>query len=133
MIDRRSALGAIAAIATALALGGTGPAAAGAAQFDAKSFAAAQAQARPILVDVWASWCPVCRRQQPVLEKLAKMAKYRNYVMFRVDFDNQKDVLRQLNVQRQSTLVVFKGRQEIDRSTGDTNAESIASLLAKAL
>jgi thioredoxin 1 len=36
-------------------------------------------------------------------------------------------------VQKQSTLIVFKGRQEAGRSTGDTNASSIETLLAKAI
>jgi thioredoxin 1 len=36
-------------------------------------------------------------------------------------------------VQKQSTLIVFKGTQETGRSTGDTNAASIEGLLAKAL
>lgn len=33
----------------------------------------------------------------------------------------------------QSTLIVFKGKQETGRSTGDTNADSIAALLGKSI
>ena len=29
--------------------------------FEAEAFAAAQAEGRPILVDITASWCPTCR------------------------------------------------------------------------
>ena len=47
--------------------------------------------------------------------------------------NSQKDVLRRFNVQRQSTLIVFKGKQEAGRSVGDTNAASIEALLAKGL
>lgn len=133
MINRRTAIAAITAFAALASLGAVQPAAADSRMFDAKSFAAAQAQGRPILVDVWASWCPVCRKQQPVLEKLAKLPKFKSYVFLRVDFDKQKNVLRELNVRSQSTLIVFKGKREIDRSTGDTNPESVAALLAKAL
>ena len=52
---------------------------------------------------------------------------------FNIDYDSQKDLLRKFNVQRQSTLIVFKGKQETGRSTGDTNAASIEALLAKAI
>ena len=52
---------------------------------------------------------------------------------FNIDYDSQKDLLRKFNVQRQSTLMVFKGKQETGRSTGDTNAASIEALLAKAI
>lgn len=41
--------------------------------------------------------------------------------------------MRRFNVQKQSTLIVFKGNQETGRSTGDTNATSIQALLGKAL
>jgi thioredoxin 1 len=33
----------------------------------------------------------------------------------------------------QSTLIVFKGEKEVGRSVGDTNANSIAALLGKAI
>jgi hypothetical protein len=48
-------------------------------------------------------------------------------------FDSQKELLRKLKVQKQSTLIVFKGNKEVGRSTGDTKKESIEALLAKSV
>jgi len=101
--------------------------------FTADEFAAAQEAEKPILVDVFAAWCPVCRAQNPILTKLIREPKYKNLVAFKVDFDNQKDALRRFNVQRQSTLIVFKGKDELDRSVGDTSEQSIEGLLDKTL
>jgi len=101
--------------------------------FTADEFATAQKAGKPILVDVFAAWCPVCRAQNPILTKLIREPKYKNLVAFKVDFDNQKDALRQFNVQRQSTLIVFKGKDELDRSVGDTSEQSIEGLLDKTL
>jgi thioredoxin 1 len=42
-------------------------------------------------------------------------------------------VLRDLQVQRQSTLIVFKGGKEIDRSVGSTDPSAISDLLKKAI
>ncbi len=53
--------------------------------------------------------------------------------MLTVDFDKQKDALKLLNVQRQSTLIVFKGAKELGRSTGDTSRDGLSALLNKAL
>ena len=39
--------------------------------FDQKAFEAAQAAGKSILVDVSAPWCPVCRAQKPIVEKLS--------------------------------------------------------------
>jgi thioredoxin-like negative regulator of GroEL len=99
--------------------------------FDAKAFQAAQAAGKPILVEVSAPWCPTCKAQKPILSSLGTKPDFAELTVFEVDFDSQKDVLRQLKVQQQSTLIVFRGAQEAGRSVGDTNASSIEALLRK--
>jgi hypothetical protein len=47
-----------------------------------------------------------------------------------VDFDTAKDVLKRFRVTQQSTLIVFRGKSEVGRSTGDTNPASIRRLVA---
>ncbi|AVO44256.1 thioredoxin family protein [Phreatobacter cathodiphilus] len=130
MIRRRTFILASAALAAAAP---SLPASAAGQRFTQAAFAAAQAAGKPILVEVTAPWCPTCRAQQPILQKLTAEPRFRDLVFLSVDFDSQKDVLRALNVQSQSTLVVFKGRQEVGRSAGDTNAASITALVAKSI
>jgi thiol-disulfide isomerase/thioredoxin len=98
--------------------------------YDAKSFAQAQAAGKPILVDVFAPWCPTCAKQKPILEGIERSRP--DLVVFQVDFDGDKAALKQFRVQYQSTLIVFKGMSEVGRSTGDTNPDSIGALIAKA-
>ncbi|MDP3544901.1 MAG: thioredoxin family protein [Phreatobacter sp.] len=129
MIHRRTFILAASALAAVPSL----PASAAAQRFTQAAFAAAQAAGKPILVEVTAPWCPTCRAQQPILQKLTAEPRFRDLVFLSVDFDSQKDVLRALNVQSQSTLVVFRGGQEMGRSAGDTNAASIAALVAKSI
>jgi thioredoxin 1 len=97
--------------------------------FDAKAFAATQAAGKTILVDVFASWCPVCKRQQSVIESIRKERP--SLVVFQVDFDSSKDVLRRFNVQRQATLIVFKGDMEVGRLIYDADPDKIRALVAK--
>lgn len=101
--------------------------------FDPNAFAAAQATGRPVLVEVHADWCPVCVKQQPVISELLSQPRFRQYQVLTVDFDSQKDALRALGVRYQSTLIVFKGKQEVARSTGETAKDKLAELLAKAI
>jgi len=53
--------------------------------------------------------------------------------VFNVDFDRQRDALQRFRVQFQSTMIVFKGTQEVGRSTGETDPGAIQALLEGAL
>lgn len=106
---------------------------AGGEKFTDAAFEAAQKAGKPIIVDIAAAWCPVCRVQAPIVEDLAMSDRFRDFVHLEVDFDRQKDVLRRLNAPRQSTLIVFRGAVEVGRSVGDTKRESIEAMMAKAL
>jgi thioredoxin 1 len=86
-----------------------------------------------ILVAIHADWCLTCRAQAPVLKKLLEQDEFKPIHALRVDFDQQKDIVKAFKVIKQSTLIVFKGGKEIDRSLGVTNEQDIAALLRKAL
>ena len=101
--------------------------------YDAKSFVAAQAAGRPILVDIHASWCPTCKAQEPILGNLEKHDRFRNLLVVLVDFDSQKEAVKAFGARMQSTLIAFKGSVETGRSVGDTNETSIATLLDKTI
>jgi thiol-disulfide isomerase/thioredoxin len=102
-------------------------------EFTPEALAQAQSEGKPILVDVFAPWCSVCRAQNPILTQLTREPKYKDLVVLKADFDTQKEQLKPLNVRSQSTLIVFKDGKELDRSVGDTSQLSIEGLLDKTL
>jgi thioredoxin 1 len=101
--------------------------------FSAEAFKAAQASGSPILVEIHADWCPTCKAQNPILDKLTAEPKFKDLKIFRVDFDAMKPVVKEFGARMQSTLIVFKGSAEQGRSVGDTKEASIAALLDKSL
>ena len=101
--------------------------------YTAHAFAAAQKAGNPILVEITASWCPTCKAQKPILNKLESDPRFKDLKVFDVDFNSQKDVVRSFNATMQSTLIAFKGDHESARSVGDTNQDSIEALLEKAI
>ncbi|GGC70806.1 thioredoxin family protein [Undibacterium terreum] len=96
-------------------------------------FDSLQKAGKPTLVMVHADWCPTCRAQDPLLLDLLQTPSLKAITALSVDFDTQKDVLRSFHVSKQSTLIIFKDGKEVARSTGDTNKDSLAALLKKAL
>lgn len=105
----------------------------GAKPYSPEALAAAKATGQPVLVDVFASWCPTCRRQNVILSGLTKLPKYADLIVLRANFDEDKDELKALNVRSQSTLIVFKGDNEIERSVGSTNPVAIEGMIDQAL
>ena len=115
----------------ALALFAVGPARAAERQaFDPAAFAAAQAKGERILIDISATWCPTCKAQKPIIGSLAAAPENKDPLIFDVDFDSQKPVVRAFSAQMQSTLIAFKGTTETARSVGDTDPDSLAQLVA---
>lgn len=101
--------------------------------FDQAQFDHALAAGKPVVVDFWASWCPVCRAQKPVLSAILQTPAMAGVTMFVANFDTEKDLKKALHVSGQSTLVIFKGGKEVVRSSGQTHPEQLQALLAQAL
>lgn len=101
-------------------------------RFTDARFDAAQQKNESVIIDVTAPWCPTCKAQKPIIEKLASDKKYSDVIILEVDFDTQKDVLKRFKVNQQSTLIAFKGKAERGRSTGDTTEVGIRGLFDKA-
>lgn len=101
--------------------------------FTPEAFEGAQLAGKPILIDITAPWCPTCKAQAPVIKELTSREAYKDVVIFHVDFDNQKDVVRSFNARSQSTLITFRGKEEVARSVGVTDPVAIEDMLAKAV
>lgn len=121
-------------LAVALALGlAAFAAAAGELPFDKAKFDAALAQGKPVIVDFWASWCPTCKQQKPIVRELLQQKKLQPVTFFVADFDAEEALKKRLGVTMQSTFVVFKGGKEVARATGQTQKAEISALFDKAL
>lgn len=95
------------------------------------AFERAQAAGRTIIVDVNATWCPTCRAQAPILDALRSEPRLQDALFVKVDFDTQQAFLRQHRIPRQSTILVFRGRQETARSIAETRPSQLrAAILA---
>ena len=97
--------------------------------YDQAAFEAAQAQGKPIVLYIEASWCPTCAKQRPILSELYKDPAFATLQVMSIDFDTAKDLLASLHVTKQSTLIAYHGKQERDRATGVTDPEKLRAIL----
>lgn len=130
MPSRRAVL----ALSVFALLASAAPSLAGApAAFDAPAFKAAQDSGKPILIHITAPWCPACKAQKPIIERLRLEPRFGALEIFNIDFDTQKDLMARFGAHLQSTLICFKGDKEVGRSIGETQPEWIETLLEKTL
>ena len=100
--------------------------------FTAQALADAQAAGKPVAVHFHADWCPTCKQQEKAIAQLKTEAGL-DITLLVADYDKEKDLRRALKVRSQSTLVVFKGKDEKARLGGDTAPEKIRAALQAGL
>ena len=105
--------------------------AADAAPYTTERFLAAQAAGGPIIVEIHASWCPVCAKQKPVLSGL-RDTEFKDLAAFAIDFDTQKELVKLFGANAQSTLIVYRGSIEKGRSVGVSDPAALKALVQKA-
>lgn len=86
---------------------------------------------KPVLVDINAAWCPTCKAQKPVLERLMDQPEYRDVTMLKVDFDKDRAAVKRFKATVQATLVAFKGTAEVGRLVGNTQPADLENLIKK--
>ena len=81
----------------------------------------------------YAEWCSVCLGQKKAMQKLEADKNLKNLKVYLVDFDFEKKLKNEFNVERQSTLIILRGPQEIARSLAINDKDKIAEFLRKGL
>ncbi len=97
--------------------------------FNKELFDKAQSEGKFVVVSSWIKYCSSCAGQMKILKKAKNEGvlsdiKFDNIEYFSFDVTN-KEIANLLNVQYQTTLLIFKDNQEVYRSVGETTEELI--------
>ncbi len=111
----------------------SGTAAAAEIPYSAAAYQQALAAGKPLVVYFHATWCPTCKVQQPIVDKLSADPQLAAVTVLEADYDKETALKRSLKITQQSTFVVFKGGHEVVRSTGQTDPAVLRALFARAL
>lgn len=72
---------------------------------------------RPVLVDVWAEWCPPCRAITPILESLADQHGDRLTIVA-LDADANPEIVERYTAINLPTLLLFENGELVKRIVG---------------
>jgi thioredoxin 1 len=101
--------------------------------FEAATFRAAQESGQAFVLEVTAEWCGPCQRQKQVVEKLLENTAFGNLTIFNADYDTDRSELVKINAHQLTTLIIYRGKAEALRSSGETRPEMVEAILRKAL
>ena len=76
---------------------------------------------------------PPAKAQGAALETLKDDPALKNVTLLQANYDTEKALKKKMNIRTQSTFVVFKGKTEVARSAGVTDADKIKAILAAGL
>ena len=86
--------------------------------FNKELFDKAQSDGKIVIISSWVKYCTSCASQMKVLDKAKN--DFDNIEYFKFDVRN-KEIANLLNVQYQTTLLIFKDNKEVYRSVGETS------------
>ena len=99
--------------------------------YTAEAVKAAKGEGKTVLLFFHAPWCPVCKAQEPKVKSHLNAA-HKNVVAFRVDYDSNMALRKELNVEKQSTLILYQGMKEVARLSYKSDDQSIAEFFSHA-
>lgn len=82
---------------------------------------------KPVLLDFFAEWCGPCRMVAPIVEEIA--AENSQYVVGKINVDEQPELASAFGVMTIPTLVVIKNGEIVNKSTGARPKAQILALL----
>ena len=90
--------------------------------FSKELFDKAQSDGKVVVVSSWVKYCSSCASQMKVLHKAKNEFNDIEYLTFEI---TDKEISKLLNVQYQTTLLIFKDNKEVYRSIGETSRDAI--------
>ena len=87
---------------------------------------------KPVLVDLWASWCGPCKMLSPLVDQLAEKLAGKLTVA-KVNVDEASDVAMQFRVSSIPTLLLFKDGELKDTSIGYVPMQQLEAFVSQVL
>ena len=90
--------------------------------FDNDIFNKAQSDGKTVVVSSWIKYCTSCASQMKALKDVEK--DFDNLIYLTFDVTN-REIAKQLNIQFQTMLVIYRNNKEVYRSLGELTKDKI--------
>ena len=99
--------------------------------FSIEIFEKAKTDGSTIVVNSYEVWCGTCSKQTKILDQAEK--KFKDIIFLSYEQSKNKDIAKNLSIDFWTTIVVYKGNDEVARIIGQTDKKTIYSAIEKGI
>ena len=99
--------------------------------FTIQKFEEAKKNGETVVVTAWAKYCGTCKKQKVVLDQAEK--DFKDVLFLYYNHPKMKDVAKYLKIDYRSTILVYKGNEEVSRTLGQLDKSVIYSNIKKGI
>ena len=99
--------------------------------FSIEIFENAKADGKTIVINSYNISCTTCAKQTKILDQAQK--EFEEIIFFSYDQNKNEDIAKKLDIDFWTTIVVYKGNEEIARIIGQTDKKIIYSTIKKGI
>ena len=99
--------------------------------FTDKIFKKAQSERKIIVINSWNKFCSTCKKQIKILDQAE--TKFNDVIFLSYEQTENKDIANKLSIDYWTTIVIYKGEDEIYRSMGVTEKNQLYLAIDKIL
>ena len=99
--------------------------------FSEEVFENAKASGKTVVVNSYEIWCGTCSKQTKILDQAEK--EFKDVVFLSYEQSKNKNIAEKLDIKFWTTIVVYKGNDEVVRIVGQTDKKIIYSAIQKGI
>ncbi len=93
---------------------------------------------KPVLIDVYASWCGPCKHMLPIVEALAADSDLQDAIIIKINFDTDQDILKALaadigQIKSVPSFFIFKNGKIVEKWNGGIAQDQLKKRIQKHL
>ena len=97
--------------------------------FSIDIFEEAKASGKTIVINSYEAWCGTCGKQTKILDQAEK--EFKDIVFLSYEQSKNENIAKQLVIKFWTTIVIYKGDNEVARIVGQTNKKIIYAAIQK--
>ena len=99
--------------------------------FSEEVFENAKASGKTVVVNSYEIWCGTCSKQTKILDQAEK--EFKDVVFLSYEQSKNENIAEKLDIKFWTTIVVYKGNDEVVRIVGQTDKKTIYSAIQKGI